>query len=810
MIGTNMSSGISERKILAIDDDEWFLGLLVKKFGDVDPSFKITTVYSAKSALEKLEVETFDCILCDHKLPGTLTINEMVLPADGINFLRKLQEELRIDIPVIFITGQGSEEIASQALLQGASGYFIKRVQPGYYSLMATSIRQTIDRYRLQNELKKSEARYRDLFENSTGLILIFDTQGTLKEANVEFFLKFGYDREEMGNLSFKELSMDEDRPIWADLIKKIKDGLSLTIGTILRGITKEGKIIHLDLTARPIYGKKTGEVRAIQALATDITHTIQTQQALIDSEEKHRKIFEGLIDTGIVLMTKDEVILDVNSAFTQISGLSKAETVGKPVSEIMLKLNPGKFDPSQGEIHSKDINWLHERFLNILDPSSSERHSELMYSITNRADNSKHIIESRGFTIEHSAGYQVAFVMRDISAWVFAEAERNAIAQRFRVLIERTPIGVWVSDVPDENTTYINESMAKMLGYSPHEIIGVPVLDFLTQESAKKLKETTHGRETGEELPESYELAFLHRSGKLIHTLVTGAAIQSVSGDIQETFGFIRDITEEKARASELQTTKEFLEEILTSIPEGVYVWDRRERVTMANTRMAKILEYTSSRELIGRSLYSFFPERDHEHIKELVKDRLRGNRSETFMDITYLTRKGKEVKSKVTSVPLLADSEVVGAVVTVTDITAVSIIEESFRQVQQELNILRENINQGIIYVDNLGKVLSHNSQAQELFGNFNVDVRTLNVIQHPKLKESGVGEKFQNILYQKAENIVNEFSAEKLTNEGIPWHLRFKALPVYNISQPTIQKWCFFIEKVEQNSGNIYPSD
>ncbi|MFW9778894.1 MAG: PAS domain S-box protein [Candidatus Heimdallarchaeota archaeon] len=802
MIGNNSSSSISERKILAIDDDEWFLGLLVKKFGDVDPSFKITTVYSAKAALEKLEVDSFDCILCDHKLPGTLIIDGKVFPADGINFLRKLQEELRIDIPVIFVTGQGSEEIASQALLQGASGYFIKRVQPGYYSLMATSIRQTIDRYRLQNELKKSEARYRDLFENSTGLILIFDTEGTLKEANNEFFLKFGYDREEMGALSFKELALDEDRPIWADLIKKIKDGLSLTIGTILRGVTKKGKIVHLDLTARPIYGKKTGEVRAIQALATDITHTIQTQQALIDSEEKHRKIFEGLIDTGIILMTKEEVILDVNLAFTQICGLSKVETIGKPISEIMHKLKPVKFDPSQGEIYSDDMNWLHERFLHIIDPSSSERYSELMYSITNLVDDSKHIIESRGFTIEHSAGYQVAFVMRDISAWVFSEAERNTIAQRFRVLIERTPIGVWVSDVPDEKTTYINESMARMLGYSPHEIIGFPVFDFLTQDSTKRLKEITQGREAGKELSESYELTFFHRSGKLVHTLVTGAAIQSTSGDLQETYGFIRNITEEKARASELQTTKEFLEEILTSIPEGVYVWDRRERVTMANTRMAKILEYTSSRELIGRSLYSFFPNRDHEHIKNLVKDRLRGNRSETFMDITYVTRKGKEVKSKVTSVPLVADNEVVGAVVTVTDITAVSKIEESFHQVQEELDILRENINQGIIYVDNLGKVLSHNSQAQELFAHLNVDVRTLNVIHDPTLKESGLGEKFRNVLYQKAENAINEFSVEKLITKGIPWYLRFKAVPIYNISKPTIQKWCFFLEKADRN--------
>ena len=49
--------------ILCLDDDEWFLRLLVKKFQSVDPNFKITTATSVEEALECLKEQSFDCII---------------------------------------------------------------------------------------------------------------------------------------------------------------------------------------------------------------------------------------------------------------------------------------------------------------------------------------------------------------------------------------------------------------------------------------------------------------------------------------------------------------------------------------------------------------------------------------------------------------------------------------------------------------------------------------------------------------------------------------------------------------------------
>lgn len=791
----NLKKSLKEAKILAIDDDEWFLRLLIKKFGDVDPSFKITPVYSASEAIEALRVESFDCILCDHKLPGTIEIKGKIFPSDGIHLMRKFSEELNIDTPVIFVTGQGSEEIASQALLQGASGYFIKRVQPGYYSLMVTSIRQTIDRYWLQKELQNSEARYRDLFENSAGLIFIFDSEGRLQESNKGALDLYGYSLEESQAITYKELAYDKDVKKWKEMLDSIVKGNSEA--RMLRSITKDRQILHLDVTARPIFGKEVSQdVIGIQAIARDITHQIKTQQALIDSEEKHRKIVEGTIE-GIVIMDNEGKILDWNPAARVITGLSQEETLGKQISDIIRQLDPIIIDSDYKEMN-KDI-LLHEKFQEVLlSEKQSEIPSPFKYHITNLVDNSRHILESIGFTIEHSKGYRVALVLRDITEQHLAEMASKSYAKRFQTLIERTPLGVWITDIEDEKTTYVNDSVANLLGYSPHEILGRPVFDFISTESAKKLRGQTLKRLEGKDTENTYELTFYHRSGDKIYTVVTGAAIQDDDGKIYETYGFIRDITYEKEQQLELQTTKEFLESIFSSTPSGFYTYDLNCKITMANERLGRILGY-SPQKLIGKSLFDLFPVFEHTRVKELVKERFMGQKSDDSLFLTYITAQGNEIKASVSSTPLFLEGEVDGAIVTVTDITEQKRIERYLSEVQKEYDGLLNNISQGFIKINNLGQIIAYNRIAQEKLEFTGLsDLRSLNVLHYHKFQQAGLSEKFRDLIYQKEDSKGITIESKIENDHGKEHSLIFHPIPIFHEDQPRVKSWILLFDK------------
>ena len=784
---SHVKKALKDAKILAIDDDEWFIRLLVKKFQDVDPGFKITPALSANEAIEKLESDTYDCILCDHRLPGTIQVQGKIFPSDGIHLMRKFSA-MNIDTPVIFVTGQGSEEIASEALQLGASGYFIKRVQPGYFSLMATSIRQTIDRYWLQNELQKSEARYRDLFENSAGLILILDSEGKLQETNINFLSIYGYTFEESQELSIEELAYPEDLEKWQEMLNSICKGN--TESRMLRSRTKYDQILHLDITARPIFGKKTQTVTGIQAIVRDITQQVKTQQALIDSEEKHRKIVEGSIE-GIIIMDQEGTILDWNPAASTITGFSTEDTLGQSMWNIIEKLEPTVIDNSSTIIIEEIRDFMIPKRI----PNSPKF---LEYCIKNAEDGSNRILEVTLFIIEHSKGYRIAKVMRDVTAKKMAEEETRSYAQRFQTLIEQAAIGVWITDINDESTIYVNDSVTQLLGYSPHEMIGVSVLDFVTPKSAELLKEKTKQRLNGEETENNYELEFYNRSGEKVFARVTAAAIKDENNNIIETYGFIRDITKDRQREKELRTTKEFLESIIDSMIDGLYTYDRNLKITSANPRLKEMLGYKKY-PLVGKSIFDIFPSYEHTRVKEITQKRMTGKKSEGHLLLTYMTAQGEEVKASVSSVPLIADDKVTGAVVTVSDITEQRRIEKYLREVTKEYETLVANLPLGWLKINNMGGVIAYNKSAQALLEFTEaIDLKTINILDFQPFQESGLTNQFRDLIYQKDMD-EKVFDSVLVDNEGKEHHLKFYPFPIYHELEPRITAWFLIVEKV-----------
>src|SRR5262245_940272 len=102
------------RRILLVDDsatDRTLLkGLLVK-----DPSFQVDCVASGKEALDRLAKTSVSVVVTDMQMP------EM----DGLELVTEVRSRYP-HIPVVLITGQGSEGLAAKALKRGAAGYVPK------------------------------------------------------------------------------------------------------------------------------------------------------------------------------------------------------------------------------------------------------------------------------------------------------------------------------------------------------------------------------------------------------------------------------------------------------------------------------------------------------------------------------------------------------------------------------------------------------------------------------------------------------------------------------------------------------------
>lgn len=99
-------------RVLHVDDFDEFLEEFRALFGqDLD----LASLQDPRQALALLETESFDAVVVDYEMP------EM----DGLAFMEAVKAKWPL-LPVIFCTGQGSEEVARRAFTSGAADYFVK------------------------------------------------------------------------------------------------------------------------------------------------------------------------------------------------------------------------------------------------------------------------------------------------------------------------------------------------------------------------------------------------------------------------------------------------------------------------------------------------------------------------------------------------------------------------------------------------------------------------------------------------------------------------------------------------------------
>lgn len=150
-------------KVLVVDDDEAFSGA-VRYALEASGPFDIRCVDTGETAVETLQRERFDIVFLDYRLPGI----------SGLDVLQWMGEK-SIDVPVIFVTAVGPNDVAAEAVRLGAYEYIRKEhLELGHLGLMIEGVRERF-MYRRQKERWRAFDKDR---ENSLVAIEMF--HGTL------------------------------------------------------------------------------------------------------------------------------------------------------------------------------------------------------------------------------------------------------------------------------------------------------------------------------------------------------------------------------------------------------------------------------------------------------------------------------------------------------------------------------------------------------------------------------------------------------------------------------------------------------
>jgi len=113
-------------KILLVDDEEGYVSVLAKRLSK--RNFQVKTALSGREAIRILRNESFDLAVLDLKMEDM----------DGIEVL-KVFKAMEPQMPVIILTGHGSETAAREGMEYGAFDYLVK---PCDLSELVVRIRQ--------------------------------------------------------------------------------------------------------------------------------------------------------------------------------------------------------------------------------------------------------------------------------------------------------------------------------------------------------------------------------------------------------------------------------------------------------------------------------------------------------------------------------------------------------------------------------------------------------------------------------------------------------------------------------------------
>ncbi|MDX8379137.1 MAG: PAS domain S-box protein [Gallionella sp.] len=303
--------------ILIVDDsedDQRLYRRALKKSGD----YKITTAFNAETGLVCARQERPDLILLDYSLPDM----------DGLAFMKAQRVRFDFVVPVIMLTGEGSETVAVEAMKMGVNDYVVKDTAGGFLRLLPSVIARVLaaDAEKIENQ--KLKILHQTILHTVADGIIGIDKKGVVLFANQA--------AEKVLHAPHKGLIHREIRDIiWPEgVYLKWCDHPLANLPEDTASICRESDIFHCEegrlfwaryTAARLKYQGVDGLVIAFQ----DISERRMMEEKLSESEDKYHSIFESIRD-GVELVSMAGRIIDLNHVSYEQLGYSKIEMQGQ------------------------------------------------------------------------------------------------------------------------------------------------------------------------------------------------------------------------------------------------------------------------------------------------------------------------------------------------------------------------------------------------------------------------------------------------------------------------------------------------
>ncbi|MCD4755800.1 MAG: PAS domain S-box protein [Deltaproteobacteria bacterium] len=392
------------------------------------------------------------------------------------------------------------------------------------------------DRKQVQDALRESEAIYRLLFSAEPDAIIIVDPRTKrIVDANTAALTLYGYSSDEFLRLRAIEISAEPEKSIAH--IQEVASGMPTVVssGPVQRLHKKK------DCTIFPVEISSwvflLQDRRMLCAIIRDITERKRAEEAIHESEEKYRSLFDESID-AIYITSREGKFLDANQAALELFGYAREELINN-INIRKLYIHPGDRDKFQQEIEGKGS----VRNYPIEFRKKNGTGMNCLLTSTSRVSSDGDIL-----------GYQG--IIRDVTERKLAEEALRESEKKYSTLVENSLTGIYIDQ--DEKIVFANNRFAEIYRYPKGQLIGIETWRLVHPEDRSLTKQMRARRLSGEDAPSEYEARGQTKDGETIWITRRNARIEYKGR--AAILGNIVDITEQKQAEAELRKTNEEL----------------------------------------------------------------------------------------------------------------------------------------------------------------------------------------------------------------------------------------------------------
>ena len=472
-----------------------------------DINFIVTNVDNKEDFLREISFNNFDLILADYSLPAF----------DGLSAL-KVAKEKGINAPFILVSAVLGEELAIEALQNGATDYVLKARLERLVPAIQRALREVEERQqrkRLESEIFDLEKVYHKIAERVRGFLKMDLPSG--KYSMVDKFLEelSGYSSEEWNkNPNFIQQIV---HPNYKDKYQEYFN--SLINGQIPKML--EYKIIRKDGEERWWMQFSIGAFDRNQKLVSVSIVIVDNT----DQKESYIK-YQNLFENALVGMFRTDVntgkIIEANETMTEIFG---CETIDE-----LKNFSAQEFYLS---IHGR------EEFVKKMQNEKKLTDYKVQLK---RKDGSKIWVSITG-QIYVNEGF-IEGVMIDISEEKKAQEELFNREQELERIFESTG-NLTIIVEEDMIISKLNSQFERMLGYKKEEVEGkMRWTEFVHPDDVPWMVEYHKARrKEGVDVPINYEFRLIHKNGNVLNCYITVGMIPYTTKSVAS----VVDITQRK-----------------------------------------------------------------------------------------------------------------------------------------------------------------------------------------------------------------------------------------------------------------------